>query len=114
MLHAGELRHRVDIEQAKSVQNKSTGSVSIIWEKFAENVPAKIVPLSGREFVQAGAVQSKVVARITLRRLAGMTAKMRVVDRETLTIYNPEAILPDPESGREYITLPVSTGVNNG
>lgn len=30
------------------------------------------------------------------------------------TIYNPEGFLADRESGKEYMTIPVSTGTNSG
>ena len=36
----------------------------------------------------------------------------RIVHRET--IYNIAGVLPDKDSGLEYLTIPVSAGVNDG
>jgi SPP1 family predicted phage head-tail adaptor len=77
-----------------------------------DSVPAAIEPLSAREFIAAQAVQSAVTARITLRYRAGLDASMRIVHNGT--IYNIAGVLADPDSGLEYVTIPVSTGVNNG
>ncbi len=108
MLKAGDLRHRVTIERLTSSQNTSTGDVTESWVTFA-TVWAAIAPLSARDFVAAQAAQSKVSARLTIRALPGVTAAMRAVHGST--IYYIEGVLPDPDSGLEYLTLPVSQGV---
>ena len=51
------------------------------------------------------------MARITIRYRA-VTAKMRVLHGST--VYNVHAVLPDKDSGTEYLSLMVSQGVNNG
>ena len=43
-----------------------------------------------------------------------IVANMRFVDLATDTIYNIQAPLADPKSGREYLTLACATGVNHG
>lgn len=111
-LNAGDLRHRITIEEPKYGQDAQTGERSVSWRTFKADIAAAIAPLSARELVAGQAMQSKVVARITIRYLAGLTADMRIVHRDT--VYNIEGILPDPDSGLEWITIPVSAGVNQG
>lgn len=110
-MEAGKLRHRIDIEQRVDVQDTS-GDVETTWIPFASSVPAAIEPLSAREFVAAGSVQSKVIARITIRHRPGLDATMRI--RHGARIYNPEGFLADKDSGLDYLTIPCSEGVNEG
>ena len=112
MLEAGKLRHRVDIEKQTYVQDATTGEMTTTWTAHAASIPASIEPLSAREFIQAAATQSAVTARITIRYLPGVTAAMRV--KHGATIYNIHGVLSDRSSGIEYLTLPVSEGLNDG
>jgi SPP1 family predicted phage head-tail adaptor len=109
-ISAGKLRHRVVIERISRAQDPNTGAITETWESVKE-VWAAIEPLSAREFVQSAAAQSQVTARITMR-------KTDVLPTDRInhngTIYNIAGVLPDLDSGREYLTLPVSTGVNLG
>jgi SPP1 family predicted phage head-tail adaptor len=109
---SGGLRHRVDIQRRVETQDATTGESVASWTTVYTSVPAKIEPLSVREFMAAQAAQSGITARITIRYRAGMSASMRLVHGST--IYNPEGFLPDKESGQEYLTIPCSTGVNDG
>lgn len=111
-LAAGRLRHRVIVEAPTYSQDQQTGERTTTWQAFASDVPAAIEPLSAREFIAAQSMQSKVTARIVIRKLEGIRADMRIKHRGV--IYNIEGILADPESGLEYMTLPVSAGVNQG
>ena len=107
---AQRLSHRVTIEQVTETRD-ADGGVVTAWATLHSKVPAEIVPLSGREFVAAQAAQAGITARMTIRYVAGITPKMRVVHGPD--IYNIEAVLPDPTL-RRHLTLMVSTGVNNG
>lgn len=111
-LSAGRLRHRINIQQRQDVQDPASGDSVPTWVTIWENVPAAIEPLSAREFVASQAVQSQVVARITLRYREGLDASMRLV--HGASIYNIAGLLPDKDSGLEYFTIPVSKGVNEG
>lgn len=111
-IKAGRLRHRVDIQRRAELQDAVTGEITYSWVDVWSKVPADIAPLSAREFISAQSLQSEVVARITIRWRAGLNAKMRIKHGETL--YNIEGVLPDNVSGLSYITIPVSSGVNNG
>lgn len=105
---AGDLRHRVTLQRLLVDQDPVTGETAKIWVNAAI-VWAQIVPLSGREFIAAGAEQSEVTGRITIRYRDDVDASMRVVQGNMY--HNILAVLPDAESGREHLTLMVSEGV---
>ena len=112
MLYARELRHRVTIERRTSKQDVDTGDTITGWSPLWTNVPAKIAPVSVREFIASQAMQSGIVARITIRYRTGLTPDMRVVHNGK--IYNPQGWLPDLDSGLCYLTAPCTEGVNEG
>lgn len=110
-LRAGDLRHRITIQRPIYVQDPATGGMVRGWDDVA-TVWGRVAPLSVREFVAAQAIASEVTARITIRYRPDVTAKCRILYRGK--IYNIRGVLSDPESGLEYLTLPVSEGVNSG
>lgn len=107
-LAAGKLRHRVTIQQAVETQNPDTGAVTVEWVLYAERW-AEYIAQSVREFIAAAAVQSEVKGRFTVRTDEGITADMRVIHRGKA--YGILGVMPDPDSGLEYMTLAVSEGV---
>lgn len=109
-LDAGRLRHRVAIERFEVTQDSVTGAVTESWTEIAK-VWAAVEPLSAREFVQSAAGQSEVTARITIR-TREILATDRIIHRGVA--YNIRGVLADKDSGLEYITLPVGTGVIEG
>jgi SPP1 family predicted phage head-tail adaptor len=113
---AGMLRHQVALQQKVQTQDPVTLEVTNTWSTVS-TVWASIEPLSAREFIQSASMQSKVSARITIRYRAGVTAAMRLVhmvNGVSGKVYNIEGVLADKDSGLEYLTLPVSEGVNDG
>lgn len=109
-LSAGRLRHRIVIQERVTLIN-SNGEQETAWEEFA-TVWAAIEPLSVRESLMAQQVQSKTSGRMVIRKLPGILASMRVLHLGT--VYNVQGILSDPDSGLEYQTLMVDSGVNAG
>lgn len=107
---AGDLRHRVLIQQQVTTRDDD-GVSHTTWVDVAA-VWASVEPLSAREFIQSGQTQAAVTARITIRYRAGLQASMRILHRGQ--VYNIAGLLPDKVSGLEYITIPVSAGVNDG
>jgi SPP1 family predicted phage head-tail adaptor len=110
-MRAGVLRHRVLIEQPVTARDPVTGDVVETWATYAASVPAEIVPLSGREFLQSGANQAELTARATVRWDAGIQTTMRLVHEGRA--YQITAVLPDPTFAR-HATLMLGTGVNDG
>lgn len=110
-MQAGRLRHRVLLQRTVKEQSPVTGGITESWVDVA-NIRAEIVPSSAREFVAAMATQNEVTTRITVRYRTEISNKDRIVFRGK--IYNIEGVLSDADSGREYLTLPCSEGVNDG
>lgn len=111
-LYAGKLRHRITIQQQVRTQDPITGDVVITWQNKYASVPAAVDFLSAREFIASHTAQAQILARVTIRFLPELTAEMRIVHLGK--IYNPAGWLPDNDSGLEYLTAPVSAGVNDG
>ena len=112
MISAGALRHRVTVERL-TTEVDSDGATVETWEDaFGKALSAEIAPLSGRELIAAQAVQSEITTRIKMRGRPGLVASMRVVHRGTL--YNIAAVVADPGSGSEWVTLMCTSGVNDG
>lgn len=114
MLAAGTLNHRIQIltletdtdsEGQVVVLQDSDGNVIENWQTFAE-CWANVRPASVREFIAAGAENSKVTVAVQIRYIAGVRPSMRIQHGDNL--YNIEGVLPDPNSGREWLTLPCS------
>lgn len=110
-LDTSKLRHVVSIQEKVYVQD-SSGDMIHSWVDVWPTVFANIEPLSAREFIASSTIESKVVARITIHFRDGLDSSMRIVHNGKM--YNIEGILPDLDSGREYITLPCSYGVSDG
>lgn len=109
---AGRLRHRVDFQRLEIVQD-SDGAQEESWvNSFPTMISAEIMPLSGRELIAADSVQSKVNTRIRIRYRPDIASKMRVVHRGNY--YNIEAVIPDQDSGINYLTLNCTSGTNEG
>lgn len=102
------LRHRVQIQQQVETQDPDTGAVDVSWELYAERW-AEHISSSVKEFIAAAAVQSEVKGRFVLREDPGVTADMRVIHRGKA--HAILGVMPDPDSGLEYMTLAVSEGV---
>jgi len=114
MLNA-KLRHRVDIEALTNTQD-SNGIKTEEWATVRDSnepdlMAAEVVPLSGREFIAAQAVQAGVTTRITILYRDGVIPSMRVSHDGAK--YNIKAVLPDP-SLRRHLTLMCEAGVNEG
>lgn len=110
-LSPGKLRHAITFQERKAYQD-SFGAMVDRWQDVWINVPASVEPLSAREFIASGQMQSAITARITIRYRPGIHAAMRILFRGQ--VYNIAGVLPDLNSGLEYLTLPVSVGVNDG
>lgn len=111
-MRAGALRHRVTIEALTVEIDSDDGLQAQYWDAFATMIPAEISPLSGKELIAAQAVQSKVTTRIRIRHRPGVIASMRVDHRGEK--YNINAVIRDPISSIDYMTLMCESGVAEG
>jgi len=105
---AGTLRHWVQLERPEILQNPVTGEQVTSWAGVAQ-LWADIHASSGNEFFAAGAEQSEVRNRITIRHFEPVDATMRIVHAGKY--YAIFAVLPDADSMREHLTLMCGEGV---
>lgn len=104
MIRAGQLRQRITLQKPETTVS-GYGERSVTWTDV-DTVWADFVPLSVREFIASSQTQSQLSARVVIRFRDDVDASMRLVFRGK--VYNIAGVLPDPFSGREYLTLPVS------
>ena len=112
-MQSGKLRHRLSLQEQGQTQDPNTGQLVVEWQEVGK-LWASVEPLSAREFIAAKTHQSQISARIVIRATEGINASQRLVDTRTGAIYNIEGVLRDPKSGHQWMTIPVSEGVNDG
>lgn len=118
LLNAGDLRHYVTIQERIETQNSTTGALGWTWQTINDQrgnwsvVPAQKLPVSAREFEAAAAVQGQSSVRFVMRWMSGVIPKMRLVLDGIA--YDINGVMEDQDSGRDYMTLSCSTGVNAG
>jgi len=77
MTRAGTMRERITIQSETASADGQGGSTSG-WTTFS-TVWARVQPLRGREQREALQVQDEQVYQVTVRYLAGVTPKMRIL-----------------------------------
>jgi len=107
---AGELVDCVTIDR-KIDTPTGTGAVVVTWERFAHQ-RVKMMALSGREYLAAQQVQSKLMAKAKVRAPTRIEPRMRLTYKGT--VYNIEAVLPGYGTNRDSAILMLSAGVNDG
>ena len=76
-MRTGRLRHRVKIQHYTESQN-AFGEATKAWTDYA-TVWAAVEPVRGREFWESQQVNAEITTKITMRYLAGVKPKMRVL-----------------------------------
>lgn len=107
---SGKYPHRIEL-LARALVKDGFGDEVETWTSWAPSVPADVHPLSGREFIEAGADQAQLKARIEIPYLPGVVSNMRAVHDGVE--YEIQAVLPDP-TARRHLTLMVSTRPEDG
>lgn len=115
-MSASKYRQRIRLQLKGEGTTGPLGTIPGSWADWEPSpgvvdIPAQVVPLSGRDFIAAGEKQSEVTARIEIRWLPGVLDTMRVLFDDE--VYAIAAVLPDP-TARRHLTLMVSKGVTNG
>lgn len=111
-LEAGPLRHRVTIERQVQTTDPVEGTVDVTWQVHCKDIYARVEPLNARELVASQALQSSVNVRITIRYRPGLDSTMRIRHKDK--IYNPLGVIPDKDSGLEFLVIPCSEGPSKG
>lgn len=110
-LHAGKLRHRIDIDDCVRVQDDN-GDPVVTWVPWATSVPAQVEFPSGKEYFTANQIQGQTQVRFAIRFREGVLQTMRV--RYKGIAYNISSVLPDKDSGLAFLTIIGTAGVNDG
>lgn len=109
---AGELRHRVTIQQyIKGGRDEDGYDLPSSWTAL-KKIYCKITPLSTKDLLSAQAADSEVSARMKVRYQAGLTidTEMRVIWKDRIFAIDSQG-LDDADSGLEYTTFNLSGGV---
>lgn len=77
-MRAGMLRHYVTI-QSRSTTPDTYGEPAQTWSTLYADQPASVQPLSGRELINAQAIQSDVTHRVRMRYVSGVEVKHRIL-----------------------------------
>lgn len=77
MLDAGKLDQRITL-QSRAAGTDGMGQASGAWQDVA-TVWAQVLPLRGREFFAAAAVQQEASIKVTLRYRPDVSPSMRVI-----------------------------------
>jgi len=79
-MNAGKLRHRIELQSFTTV-NDSYGQGTKTWTTYTVNgtVYAQIVPLQGRELLQAQQISAKVNHRIRIRYHSAVENEHRIL-----------------------------------
>jgi SPP1 family predicted phage head-tail adaptor len=96
-MHAGELRHRIEIQENTPAKN-SLGEDVDTWTTVNKRW-AKVEPLTGRELQVQVQISADVTHRVTMRFYEGLTAKHRI--RFNGRIFAINAVLNIEERDRE-------------
>jgi SPP1 family predicted phage head-tail adaptor len=108
-MRAGQLRHRLTLQQLAAGQDE-IGQPVQTWTDVATDW-GDVRFLKGIEAVKAGAPVSVADCSIRVRFRAGVTAGMRYV--EGSTVYDIQTVLPDT-TGKRYLDLACKQGGSNG
>ena len=109
-MRAGTLRHRIELQHSVDTQDSVTGEIIKEWVTKAKPW-ARFEFLSVRDFMAGQANQSQISARVVIRHREDISHTDRIIYKGK--IYDIEGILPDNDSGVEYLTIPVSEGVRH-
>lgn len=108
-MQAGDLRNPMLIQERNKEQNEY-GQVSTNYST-KKSVWGDVRNLSGLEQIRNAVESSQISASIRIRYTPGINAGMRIVDLDSGTVYNIQAVTPDPKR-RMYIDLKCEV-VNN-
>lgn len=109
-IKAGQLRHRVTIEQYDAGGKDADGfELPSQWSVHSK-LWAKITPLSSKDLLSAQAEQSEVTARMMVRYNTAINTTMRVIWKGQTFAIDSDG-LDDNEDGYTYTTFNLRSGV---
>jgi SPP1 family predicted phage head-tail adaptor len=100
-MEAGELRHRITV-QKKVVTRDTYGAETITWTTHCKAYAA-ILPLVGREFLEARQTQAEMITKMRIRYQAGIEPEMRVLWGSRT--YDIQSVIHVEERQREIVLM---------
>lgn len=83
-MRIGTLFHPIEIqEQSDGGRDRHGGDILDAWKTIGK-VRAEVRPLSGREFLQAQQVDSRITHMVTIRNFKGLTSSNRILHRNRI------------------------------
>jgi len=101
MIHAGKLRHVVEIQEATRARTAS-GGFEFTWSKVTER-RASIAPLRGREYFEAAQSQGELTHKVTMRPYDGLTGQHRL--KFGTRILETVSVIDAEERGRMMVVM---------
>ena len=100
-MNIGKMRHRVEVQRPVYTAD-TAGQMIETWVKVGDYW-ADVMPLSGREFLQAEAVEANITTKVRMRYLEGLLVTDRIIyDNRILEI---NSIINTSERDREIFVL---------
>jgi SPP1 family predicted phage head-tail adaptor len=99
-MKAGNLRHKIIIQQPSETHNPGTGELETTWSTLA-TVWAEILPLIGKEYWASRQVNAETAGKIRIRFISGLTCKMRI--KFGTRIFNITGIINIEERNNEIV-----------
>lgn len=104
-IRTGGMRQRAEL-QSKVNTSDGAGGASAVWSK-ERDLWCQIMPIVGRQQIEAMHQRSKVTHVIYARYAADITTAKRIVNRSV--VYNIEAV-SSPDERQEFVHIVASTG----
>jgi len=101
-MRAGELRHRVTIQEFVEAVDQYGTPIGQDWQDVC-TVWAAVEPIQGREYILLQNTQTELTARIRIRYRAGIKPAMRVVYGQR--IFNIQSVIDPEERHRELLLM---------
>lgn len=101
MIQSGDLRHRIDFQERNEPKG-AQGGITPSWTTVASRW-AEIVPLAGKELIQAQQIKATISHLIRLRYYPDLTAKLRIVFKER--VFGIENVRNIDERNIEHVCL---------
>lgn len=101
MIRSGDLRHRIDFQERNETKG-AQGGIAPSWTTVASRW-AEIVPLAGKELVDARQINATISLQVRLRYLPILTTKLRILFKER--VFGIEVVRNIDERNIEHVCL---------
>ena len=101
MIRSGDLRHRIDFQERNETKG-AQGGITPSWTTVASRW-AEIIPLTGKELVDAQQIKSTISHMVRLRYFPLLTTKLRILFKTR--VFGIEHVRNIEERNIEHVCL---------